>query len=184
MSEKEVKKCGDCEHFDRKDHYCAYKEGFWLPAKEPACDLFAGAKEISDILREAETVPVVAEQAETEQNAAYWMNKVLESAHEAWENLHNTADFKKAIEQADAIKEQLGIAEHDAVSHPAHYTSGGIECIDCIKAALGENFMGFLIGNVIKYSYRYRNKNGLEDLKKARWYLDRAIKEIGDERTE
>lgn len=68
--------------------------------------------------------------------------------------------------------------EHDAVNSPAHYTSGGIECIDCIKAALGENFIGFLIGNVFKYCYRYRNKNGLEDLKKAAWYLDRAIKEI------
>lgn len=71
--------------------------------------------------------------------------------------------------------------EHDAVNSPAHYTSGGIECIDCIKAALGENFIGFLIGNVLKYCYRYRNKNGLEDLKKAAWYLDRAIKEIEDE---
>lgn len=39
----------------------------------------------------------------------------------------------------------------------------------------------FLIGNVFKYCYRYRNKNGLEDLKKAAWYLDRAIKEIEDE---
>lgn len=69
-------------------------------------------------------------------------------------------------------------SENDSVSHPAHYTSGGIECIDCIKAALGENFMGFLIGNVIKYTYRYKDKNGVEDLKKARWYLDRAIKEL------
>lgn len=68
--------------------------------------------------------------------------------------------------------------EHDAVNSPAHYTSGGIECIDCIKAALGENFMGFLIGNVIKYTYRYKDKNGVEDLKKGRWYLDRAIKEL------
>lgn len=71
--------------------------------------------------------------------------------------------------------------EHDAVEHPSHYTSGGIECIDCIKAALGENFIGFLMGNVIKYSYRYKHKNGVEDLKKARWYLDRAIKELTDE---
>jgi hypothetical protein len=73
--------------------------------------------------------------------------------------------------------------EHDAVNSPAHYTSGKIECIDCIKAALGENFIGFLIGNVIKYSYRYKDKNGIEDLKKARWYLDRAIKELEDEKT-
>lgn len=92
--------------------------------------------------------------------------------------LLSCADFEPAIENESTEK------NHDAVNHPSHYTAGGIECIDCIKAALGENFIGFLMGNVIKYSYRYRNKNGLEDLKKARWYLDRAIKEAeqNDER--
>lgn len=70
--------------------------------------------------------------------------------------------------------------EHDTVN-PDHYKQGGIECIDCIKAALGENFIGFLIGNVIKYCYRYKHKNGVEDLRKAQWYLDRAIKELTDE---
>ena len=89
--------------------------------------------------------------------------------------LMSCADFEPAIENES--EEQ----NHDAVNSPAYYTSGGIECIDCIKAALGENFIGFLIGNVFKYCYRYRNKNGLEDLKKAAWYLDRAIKEIEDE---
>lgn len=67
---------------------------------------------------------------------------------------------------------------HDSVSHPSHYTSGGIECIDCIKAALGENFMGFLIGNVIMYTSCYKDNNGVEDLKQARLYLDLAIKEL------
>lgn len=76
------------------------------------------------------------------------------------------------------------VPEHDAVSHPSHYTSGGIECIDCIKAALGENFMGFLIGNVIKYTYRYKDKNGVEDLEKARWYIDRAIKELENDKAD
>lgn len=67
---------------------------------------------------------------------------------------------------------------HDAVNHPNHYTSGGIECIDCIKAALGENFIGFLIGNVIKYTYRYKDKNGVEDLRKGMKYLEWAIQEL------
>ena len=70
------------------------------------------------------------------------------------------------------------VTEHDAVNHPSHYTAGGIECIDCIKSALGENFMGFLIGNVIKYAYRYRNKNGVTDLEKASVYLKWAIEEM------
>lgn len=69
---------------------------------------------------------------------------------------------------------------NDAVNHPAHYTSGSIECIDCIKAALGENYIGFLIGNVIKYAYRYKDKNGVEDLKKAQVYLAWAIKELSE----
>lgn len=67
---------------------------------------------------------------------------------------------------------------NDPVNSPSHYTHGGVECIDAVKSALGDKFMGFLIGNVMKYVYRYEHKNGLEDLKKARWYLDRAIKEM------
>lgn len=85
------------------------------------------------------------------------------------------------IEDTPENHELAEQVKSDMVNSPAHYTSGGIECIDCIKAALGENFIGFLMGNVIKYSYRYKHKNGAEDLKKARWYLDRAIKEFTDE---
>ena len=85
------------------------------------------------------------------------------------------------IEDAPENQELSEQVKSDMVNSPAHYTSGGIECIDCIKAALGENFIGFLIGNVIKYSYRYKDKKGVEDLKKARWYLDRAIKELSNE---
>lgn len=70
--------------------------------------------------------------------------------------------------------------KHDAVN-PSHYKQGGIECKDCIKAALGEHYIGFLIGNVIKYTYRYQHKNGVEDLKKAAVYLDWAIKELSND---
>ena len=62
------------------------------------------------------------------------------------------------------------------VEHPSHYNMGGIECIDGIEAALGEHYIGFLIGNVIKYCWRYEHKNGVEDIKKARYYLEAAIK--------
>lgn len=67
---------------------------------------------------------------------------------------------------------------NEAVEHPAHYTAGGIECIDAIKAACGDTFVGFLRGNVIKYTWRYDKKNGVEDLEKARWYLNRLIEEL------
>lgn len=76
------------------------------------------------------------------------------------------------------IKESLN-TEIDAVN-PSHYKQGSIECIEAIKAALGKMFNGFLWGNVLKYLWRWPDKNGIEDLKKARWYLDRLIKEVGE----
>jgi hypothetical protein len=64
--------------------------------------------------------------------------------------------------------------------NPSHYKQGGIECIEAMKVALGGGFLGYLRGNAIKYLWRYDKKNGVEDLKKARWYLDRLIKEVGE----
>ena len=64
----------------------------------------------------------------------------------------------------------------DPVNHPDHYTIGNIECLDAIKAALGDNYKYYVQGNVLKYIWRFNHKNGLEDLKKARFYLDDLIK--------
>jgi hypothetical protein len=64
--------------------------------------------------------------------------------------------------------------ERDNINSPVHYTSGGIECIEAIRAALTpEEFRGFCKGNVIKYVWRERLKGGDESLKKAEWYLKR-----------
>lgn len=64
----------------------------------------------------------------------------------------------------------------DNVNHPTHYTSTKIETIDIIQDKLtAEAFEGFCIGNAMKYLTRYKLKNGLEDLQKARWYLDKII---------
>jgi hypothetical protein len=64
--------------------------------------------------------------------------------------------------------------------NPSHYKQGGIECIDAIKAATGDGFVGYVWGNVLKYLWRWPKKGGVDDLKKARWYLDRLIKEVGE----
>jgi len=66
----------------------------------------------------------------------------------------------------------------DAVNHPAHYRRAGIETIDYIRASLGNGFGPYCIGNVLKYVSRYREKGGVEDLSKARVYLDWAIKAL------
>ena len=66
----------------------------------------------------------------------------------------------------------------DYVNHPPHYQSkSGLETIDVIEA-FTEDLTGFEAtntGNVLKYMCRWKSKNGLEDLKKARWYLNRLI---------
>ena len=66
------------------------------------------------------------------------------------------------------------------VEHPAHYNAGDVEAIDAIAAAVvgldGEE--GFLTGNIIKYLFRWKHKNGKEDLLKARFYLDRLIAKL------
>jgi len=67
----------------------------------------------------------------------------------------------------------------DKVNHPSHYTQGGIECIEALKASMStDEFRGYLKGCQMKYMWRYRLKNGVEDLKKARWYLNRLISEM------
>lgn len=64
----------------------------------------------------------------------------------------------------------------DPVNHPKHYTQGPIETIDYMESALSEEELcGGYKMNVLKYVSRERHKNGLEDLKKAKWYLDRLI---------
>lgn len=66
--------------------------------------------------------------------------------------------------------------QNDAVNHPSHYTQGGIECIDCIRASMSKDgFEDYCKGNVIKYLHRWRFKGGVQDLKKAKVYLDWLI---------
>lgn len=61
------------------------------------------------------------------------------------------------------------------VESPPHYNQAGIECIDAIEAALGDGFEFYLQGNILKYLWRYRYKNGVQDLRKAEWYLRKLI---------
>lgn len=72
--------------------------------------------------------------------------------------------------------------QSDMVNHPPHYNQYGIECIDAIKACTGKGFEAYLQGNILKYLWRYDYKNGVEDLKKAQWYLSKLI-EITDGKT-
>lgn len=73
---------------------------------------------------------------------------------------------------------------NDNVNHPGHYTQGGIECIDALKAAtVGKiGIEAVCVANVIKYLWRYEEKNGLEDVYKSRWYINRLIQELEEKK--
>jgi len=59
---------------------------------------------------------------------------------------------------------------------PKHYTKGGMDILDFMKIKMSkEEVVGFLRGNVLKYTFRYKDKGGIEDLKKAQWYLTELI---------
>lgn len=75
--------------------------------------------------------------------------------------------------------------ENEKINHPAHYCQGGIECIDAIEAAT-TNLTGIeavCTANVIKYIWRWKEKNGAEDLRKAEWYLKRLTRIVENKET-
>lgn len=79
---------------------------------------------------------------------------------------------KLGIDVVDYAKEVDKVNAPDMINNPPHYTTGGIEVIDFIEA----KGLGYHLGNVIKYVTRAGMKgNKLEDLRKAQWYIDRAI---------
>jgi hypothetical protein len=68
------------------------------------------------------------------------------------------------------------LLEIDMVNHPSHYETGQFECIDVMTEVMGVEYVkGFCVCNAFKYLYRHRSKNGLEDIKKAQWYLNKYV---------
>lgn len=70
----------------------------------------------------------------------------------------------------------------DVVNHPSHYETGKFECIDVMIEAIGKReVMNFCVCNAFKYIYRFGKKNGLEDVKKAIWYLNKYVELVEGE---
>lgn len=114
--------------------------------------------------------------------------KIYDVIKKDWTSYEIENDFGKICSYTSSLFEVVTTDEMtkpnindilDNVEHPSHYCRGGIECIDAIEASLGKDeFTGFLRGNIIKYVWRYKDKNGLEDLKKAQWYLNKLIEVV------
>lgn len=85
----------------------------------------------------------------------------------------------EACKEAYNTLSSTTVKTNDPVN-PNHYKRGGIECIDALKSAtIGKSGIeAVCTANVIKYLWRYEEKNGLEDIHKAQWYLNRLEKEV------
>ena len=85
--------------------------------------------------------------------------------------------IQEELRMAQAKKQSDNVV--DMVNSPPHYNQTGIECIHAISAATDTGFKYYLQGNVMKYLWRFDYKDKpLEDLQKAKWYLDRLIEEV------
>ena len=80
--------------------------------------------------------------------------------------------------------EQGKVKAQKQVKHPDHYNQGEVECIDAIRSCMAglSGFEGFCIGNAIKYLWRWRQKGGVTDLEKAKFYIDRVISYAREEK--
>lgn len=95
--------------------------------------------------------------------------KVKQDEVSKW--FENTANAMKAFaSNGVSMKKQ----NTDNVNNPSHYTAGGIETLDYIKAKV-KDYPSYAVGNILKYVSRYEHKNGIEDLKKAQFYLNDLI---------
>lgn len=80
-----------------------------------------------------------------------------------------------------ATEEPTRGSEYDAVSKPKHYASTSIECIDAMRETQGDEAVkAFCVCNAFKYLWRHNEKNGDEDIKKANWYLNKAVELMGE----
>jgi len=139
----------------------------------------------------------LARWAQRDSESSMQINELQED-RENWKRLANIFEQERneaqqAIKELEEERQQLLTViekavspdprvefEHDNVNHPAHYTAGGIECIDAIEAAvIGlPGPQAYSAGAAIKYLWRYSRKNGVEDLQKAAWYVNRLIGEV------
>jgi hypothetical protein len=87
--------------------------------------------------------------------------------------------MKQAMKQSDVNQMWPTEDNVDMVNSPPHYNQTGIECIHAISAATGDGFKYYLQGNIMKYLWRFDYKDKpIEDLQKAKWYLDKLIEEV------
>jgi len=111
--------------------------------------------------------------------AEYKNNAVMQGALQQVANW-KPAEYNTYTKMSDDFETRIEPPKDippDNVNRPQHYNSGKVECIDAIESAVvnKQGFEATCVANVIKYLWRYEQKNGVEDVKKAQWYLNKLI---------
>ena len=120
-----------------------------------------------------------------QQNINHWkkhgvfLDALNPTAQEDYQKVIEGKPQSPAAPTVEQKTEELVSKIDDVVNHPSHYTSGKVECIDCIESATMNlnGFEGFCTGNAIKYLYRWKMKGGKQDLSKAQWYIKKLLGE-------
>ena len=122
-------------------------------------------------------IPTTVEEAPKEQHAGKFKRIAAFTSNKPLLNPEITIEEPQSVLDTinpECVKPEAPKA--DPVNHPAHYKVGGIETIDFIEA----KSLGYHLGNAVKYITRADHKgNRLQDLQKAKWYIDRAIEKAG-----
>lgn len=122
-----------------------------------------------------------------EAQVKFLYNEIMFKAKNEQLKAKETKEINLTLDAFSAKELNKKIQEHaisvavkaDSVNSPKYYYKGGLECIQVIKAQLTpEQYKGYLYGNVLKYMWRWQDKNGLEDLKKAEHYLHWLIEKV------
>lgn len=105
-----------------------------------------------------------------------------QNCDEYWSEFERKLEADAAANQCNKSRMDIigqngndGLHYEDPAVNPSHYKSGNIECIDYIVDTLGPGAAYYCQGNVTKYLHRWEQKGGVQDLKKAKWYLEKMI---------
>lgn len=94
-------------------------------------------------------------------------------------SVYGSKEIKEYIDTDTVVTQQL----YDNVNHPHHYASSKVECIDALESATKDlkGIEAVCTANAIKYLWRWKDKNGTEDLKKAQWYINKLIEVVNND---
>ncbi len=184
LTEKQLNKFCDALELSKEEFARLWDEDYYtdeVPAahKRMSCDDLK-KKLMQDhklkVTRIETPIPVEVDPADVEEEPAEVFAEAAEPEKIAEEN--SKSGEKYLADAVGILKAAIeDYEENDVVNHPAHYTSGKMECIDIVDV-MTEDKQGleaFCTGNIVKYLYRYNKKGGVEDVKKAEWYFKKLI---------